>query len=203
MKIICLARNYVAHARELNNPLPEKPLFFMKHENSIVRGNKPFYYPDFSSDIHHEVELVLKISKVGKNIEKKFAHRYYDEVGLGIDFTARDLQKEARENGAPWEIAKAFDNSAPLSDFLPVSDFKDVSSISFYLDINGKRVQEGVAKLMIFPIDVQIAYISRFITLKTGDLIFTGTPAGVGAVKVGDRLEAYMEGKKMLDFYVK
>ncbi|MCK5346531.1 MAG: fumarylacetoacetate hydrolase family protein [Candidatus Heimdallarchaeota archaeon] len=203
MKIICLARNYVAHARELNNPLPEKPLFFMKHENSIVRGNKPFYYPDFSSDIHHEVELVLKISKVGKNIEKKFAHRYYDEVGLGIDFTARDLQKEARENGAPWEIAKAFDNSAPLSDFLPVSDFKDVSSISFYLDINGKRVQEGVAKLMIFPIDVQIAYISRFITLKTGDLIFTGTPEGVGPIQIGDHFEAFIEDEKVLNLDIK
>jgi 2-keto-4-pentenoate hydratase/2-oxohepta-3-ene-1,7-dioic acid hydratase in catechol pathway len=203
MKIICLARNYVAHARELNNPLPEKPLFFMKHENSIVRGNKPFYYPDFSTDIHYELELVLKISKVGKNIEKKFADRYYDEIGLGIDFTARDLQTEARKNGAPWEIAKAFDNSAPLSDFLPVSDFKDISSIAFQLDINGKRVQEGESGLMIFPVEVQIAYISRFITLKTGDLIFTGTPAGVGPVKIGDHLEAYLEGKKMLDFYVK
>jgi acylpyruvate hydrolase len=203
MKIICLARNYVAHAKELNNPLPEKPLFFMKHENSIVRGNKPFYYPDFSTDIHHELELVLKISKVGKNIEKKFADRYYDEIGLGIDFTARDLQTEARKNGAPWEIAKAFDNSAPLSDFLPVSDFKDINSIAFQLDINGKRVQEGDAGLMIFPIEVQIAYISRFITLKTGDIIFTGTPAGVGPVKIGDHLEAYLEGKKMLDFYVK
>ena len=147
----------MAHARELNNPLPEKPLFFMKHENSIVRGNKPFYYPDFSTDIHHELELVLKISKVGKNIEKKFADRYYDEIGLGIDFTARDLQTEARKNGAPWEIAKAFDNSAPLSDFLPVSDFKDINSIAFQLDINGKRVQEGDAGLMIFPIEVQIA----------------------------------------------
>ncbi|HEC42175.1 MAG TPA: FAA hydrolase family protein [Bacteroides sp.] len=203
MKIICLARNYVAHARELNNPLPEKPLFFMKHENSIVRGNKPFYYPDFSTDIHYELELVLKISKVGKNIEKKFADRYYDEIGLGIDFTARDLQTEARKNGAPWEIAKAFDNSAPLSDFLPVSDFKDISSLAFQLDINGKRVQEGESGLMIFPVEVQIAYISRFITLKTGDLIFTGTPAGVGPVKIGDHLEAYLEGKKMLDFYVK
>jgi acylpyruvate hydrolase len=203
MKIICLARNYVAHARELNNPLPEKPMFFMKHENSIVRGNKPFYYPDFSSDIHHELELVLKISRVGKNIEKKFAHRYYDEVGLGIDFTARDLQTEARENGAPWEISKAFDYSAPLSVFLPVSEFEDISNLSFHLEINGNTVQEGNAGLMIFPIDVQIAYISKFITLKTGDLIFTGTPAGIGPVKIGDRLEAYLEGKKMMDFYVK
>ena len=203
MKIICLARNYAAHARELDNPLPERPLFFMKHENCIVRGNKPFYYPDFSSDIHHELELVLKISRVGKNIERKFANRYYDEIGLGIDFTARDLQAEARENGAPWEISKAFDYSAPLSDFLPVSDFKNINNLSFHLDINGNTVQEGNAGLMIFPVDVQIAYISKFITLKTGDLLFTGTPAGVGPVKIGDRLEAFLEGEKMMDFHVK
>lgn len=203
MKIICLARNYVAHARELNNPLPEKPMFFMKHENSIVRGNKPFYYPDFSSDIHHELELVLKFSRVGKNIEKKFADRYYNEIGLGIDFTARDLQTEARENGAPWEISKAFDYSAPLSEFIPVSEFEDIHNLSFHLDINGKTVQEGNAGLMIFPVDVQIAYISKFITLKTGDLLFTGTPAGIGPVKIGDRLEAFLEGRKMMDFYIK
>ncbi len=201
MKIICLARNYVAHAKELNNPLPEKPLFFMKHENCIVRGNKPFYYPDFSSDIHHEIELVLKISRVGKNIEQEFAHRYYDEIGLGIDFTARDLQSEARKNGAPWEIAKSFDYSAPLSEFLPLEG--DINNISFRLDINGKTVQEGNSALMIFPVDVQIAYISRFITLKTGDLLFTGTPAGVGPVKIGDHLEAFLGERKMMDFYVK
>jgi acylpyruvate hydrolase len=203
MKIICLARNYVAHARELNNPLPEKPLFFMKHENCIVRGNKPFYYPDFSSDVHHEVELVVKISKVGKNIDRKFAHRYYDEVGLGIDFTARDLQNEARQGGAPWEIAKSFDYSAPLSKFLPLKELGDINRITFWLDVNGKTVQQGDASLMIFPVDVQIAYISRFITLKTGDLIFTGTPAGVGPVKIGDRLQAWLGDKKMMDFYVK
>ncbi|MCK4749477.1 MAG: fumarylacetoacetate hydrolase family protein [Bacteroidales bacterium] len=203
MKIICLARNYVAHAKELNNPLPGKPMFFMKHENCIVRDNKPFYYPDFSSDVHHEVEIVLKISKVGKNIEQKFAQRYYSEIGLGIDFTARDLQAEAKKNGSPWEIAKSFDYSAPLSGFLPVSEFTDVNKISFHLDINGKLVQEGNTELMIFPVDVQIAYISQFVTLKTGDLLFTGTPAGVGPVKIGDRLEAYLEGRKMMDFYVK
>jgi len=203
MKIICLARNYIAHAKELNNPLPEKPLFFMKHETCIVRGNKPFFYPDFSSDVHFETELVLKISKVGKNIERKFASRYYDEVGLGIDFTARDLQSEAKKNGAPWEIAKAFDYSAPLSEFLPISEFKDINNVSFHLDLNGEKVQDGNSRSMIFPVDVQIEYISRFITLKTGDLLFTGTPAGVGPVKIGDRLEAYLEGKKMLDFLVR
>jgi acylpyruvate hydrolase len=203
MKIICLARNYVAHARELNNPLPEKPLFFMKHENCIVRGNKPFYYPDFSSDVHHEVELVVKITKVGKNIDRKFAHRYYDEVGLGIDFTARDLQNKAREAGAPWEIAKSFDYSAPLSRFLPLNELGDINRITFRLDVNGKTVQQGDSSLMIFPVDAQIAYISRFITLKTGDLIFTGTPAGVGPVRVGDHLQAWLGDKKMMDFYVK
>jgi len=198
MKIICVARNYVDHAKELSNPLPEKPLFFMKHENCIVRSNKPFYYPDFSSDIHHEVELVLKISKLGRNIGQKFAHRYYDEIGLGIDFTARDLQKEAREKGAPWEISKSFDHSAPVSEFVPVSEFDDISRISFRLDINGSAVQRGNTELMIFPVDVQIAYVSKFVTLKTGDLIFTGTPAGVGPVKVGDHLEAWLEERKLL-----
>jgi 2-keto-4-pentenoate hydratase/2-oxohepta-3-ene-1,7-dioic acid hydratase in catechol pathway len=175
----------------------------MKHENCIVRGNKPFYYPDFSSDVHHEVELVIKISKVGKNIERKFAHRYYDEVGLGIDFTARDLQGEARKNGAPWEIAKSFDYSAPLSRFLALKDVGEINKIPFRLDINGQRVQDGNSSLMIFPVDVQIEYISRFITLKTGDLLFTGTPAGVGPVKIGDRLEGYIGDRKMLDFPVK
>ncbi len=203
MKIICLARNYVAHAKELNNPLPEIPMFFMKHENCIVRNNKPFYYPDFSSDVHHEIELVLKISKVGKNIEPKFAHRYFNELALGIDFTARDLQMGAKKNGAPWEISKAFDYSAPISKFRPVSDFEDISNISFRLDLNGNTVQDGNSGLMIFPVDVQIAYISKFITLKTGDLIFTGTPEGVGPVKIGDRLEAYLEDRKMMDFQVK
>jgi acylpyruvate hydrolase len=203
MKIICLARNYVAHARELNNPLPEKPMFFMKHENCILRDNKPFQYPDFSSDIHHEVELVLKISKPGRNINRSYADGFFDEVGLGIDFTARDLQREAREAGAPWEIAKAFDHSAPLSSFIPLRELGDVDRLSFRLDINGKTVQQGDTGLMIFPVDVQISYISRFIALEAGDLIFTGTPAGVGPVKVGDRLQAWLMDREMLDFYVK
>jgi 2-keto-4-pentenoate hydratase/2-oxohepta-3-ene-1,7-dioic acid hydratase in catechol pathway len=198
-----MARNYVAHARELENAVPEEPVFFMKHENCLVRNNKPFYYPEFSENIHHEIELVLKISKVGKNIEKKFAHRYFDEIGLGIDFTARDLQNAARDKGNPWEIAKAFDYSAPVSDFIPVTEFNDVKKVSFWLDVNGSTRQQGNSELMIFPPDVQISYISRFITLKTGDLLFTGTPAGVGPVKIGDRLEAYLEGRKMLDFQVK
>jgi 2-keto-4-pentenoate hydratase/2-oxohepta-3-ene-1,7-dioic acid hydratase in catechol pathway len=203
MKIICMARNYVAHARELNHPLPEAPVFFMKHENAVVRNNKPFYHPDFSRDIHHEVEVVLKISKVGKNIDRKFAHRYYDEVGIGIDFTARDLQNAAREKGLPWEVAKAFDHSAPLSQFIPVSEFEDINDLKFHLNINGKTVQKASTSLMIFPVADQIAHISRYITLKTGDLLFTGTPAGVGPVSRGDRLEAYLQGRKMLDFYVR
>ena len=203
MKIICIARNYVSHAKELDNPVPGDPVFFMKHENCIVRNNKPFFYPGFSSDIHHEVELVLRISRVGKNIEPKFAHTYYDGIGLGIDFTARDLQQEAKKGGLPWEIAKAFDFSAPLSAFIPVSAFGDIQDVDFHLDINGKTVQEGHSSLMIFPVDRQIAYISRFLTLKTGDLLFTGTPAGVGPVKVGDHLEAYLGEKKMLDFHVR
>jgi acylpyruvate hydrolase len=203
MKIICMARNYVAHARELNNPLPTVPVFFMKHENCIVRNNKPFYYPDFSNDIHHEVELVLKISKVGKSIDRKFAHRYFNEVGLGIDFTARDLQEAAREKGLPWEIAKAFDYSAPLSKFIPASDFEDINNVKFHLNINGKTVQETSTSLMIFSPADQIAHISQYLTFKTGDLLFTGTPAGVGPVQKGDHLEAYLEGTKMLDFYVK
>ena len=168
-----------------------------------MRNNKPFYYPDFSSDVHHEIELVLKISKVGKNIDPKFAHRYYDEVALGIDFTARDLQMEAKNAGAPWEIAKSFDYSAPLSELLSIAEVGDMNDISFHLDINGKTVQDGNSGLMIFPINVQIAYISRFITLKTGDLLFTGTPEGVGPVNIGDRLEAYLGERKLMDFQVK
>jgi 2-keto-4-pentenoate hydratase/2-oxohepta-3-ene-1,7-dioic acid hydratase in catechol pathway len=203
MKIICIARNYAAHAGELDNPVPGDPVFFMKHENCIVRNNKPFYYPDFSTEIHHEVELVVKISKVGKNIEPEFAHTYYERVGLGIDFTARDLQQEAKKGGLPWEIAKAFDYSAPLSTFIPVSEIGHIQDVVFHLDINGRTVQEGHSSLMLFPVDRQIAYISRFLTLKTGDLLFTGTPAGVGPVKVGDHLEAYLGERKMLDFHIR
>jgi len=203
MKIICLAKNYVAHVKEFDSIVPTEPIFFMKHENCIVRNNKPFYLPDFSDNIHHEIEIVVKINKVGKNIDKKYAHRYFGEIGLGIDFTARDLQKKAKDGGNPWEISKAFDHSAPLSKFVLVSDFKDVNKLHFRLDVNGTTVQDGNTELMIFPLDVQISYISRFLTLKTGDLLFTGTPEGVGQVKVGDRLEAWLEDRKLMDFQVK
>lgn len=203
MKIICMAKNYVAHVREFDSVVPTQPVFFMKHENCILRNNKPFYHPDFSENIHHEIEIVLKICKAGKHVERKFAHRYFNEIGLGIDFTARDLQKKAKENGNPWEISKAFDRSAPLSEFIPADAFKDVNKLSFRLDVNGSTRQEGNSELMIFPIDVQISYISRFITLKKGDLLFTGTPEGVGQVKPGDHLEAWLEDMKLLDFHVK
>lgn len=203
MKIICLAKNYVAHVREFDSSLPTEPVFFMKHENCIIRDNEPFYYPDFSENIHHEIEIVLKIGKTGKNIKRISAHRHFDEIGLGIDFTARDLQKKAKDSGHPWEISKAFDHSAPLGDFIPVSAFEDVNKLRFHLDVNGGTVQEGNTELMIFPFDEQIAYISRFVTLEKGDLLFTGTPAGVGPVRPGDRLEGWLEGRKLLDFQVR
>jgi acylpyruvate hydrolase len=203
MKIICIGRNYVAHAQELNNEVPDRPVFFMKPDSALVTGNKPFFYPDFSSDVHHELEVVIKIDRLGRSIDKKFASRYFSEIGLGVDFTARDLQAEQKKEGLPWEIAKGFDYSAPVSRFFPVSKFRDIHDLSFRLDVNGKTVQEGTTSLMIFSFEKIIAYVSRFITLKTGDLIFTGTPAGVGPVTVNDRLEAYLEGEKVMDFPVK
>ncbi|GAB1403146.1 fumarylacetoacetate hydrolase family protein [Lentimicrobium sp.] len=198
MKMICIGRNYSEHARELNNPLPETPVFFMKPESAQLRNNMPFFYPAFSNDIHYEVELVLHISKVGKMIEPGFAHNYFDGIGVGIDFTARDLQQKAKEKGLPWEMAKAFDFSAPVSKFIPVSEFNDLNNIRFGLDLNGKRVQDGNSSDMIFNFASIISYVSRFITLKQNDYIFTGTPSGVGPVKIGDRLEASLEGRKML-----
>jgi 2-keto-4-pentenoate hydratase/2-oxohepta-3-ene-1,7-dioic acid hydratase in catechol pathway len=203
MKIICIGRNYVEHARELNNPLPEKPVFFMKPNTALLIRNRPFFYPDFSKEIHHEIELVIKISKNGRHIAEKFASGYYEEVGLGIDFTARDLQSECKAKGLPWEVAKAFDGSAPISSFVPLQSLNDPDNIHFRLDVNGKTVQEGSSNLMIFPVDKIIAYLSQFISLKMGDLIYTGTPKGVGPVKIGDRLTGYLEGKKLLDFQIK
>ena len=204
MKIICIGRNYIDHAKELNNPVPENPVFFLKPDTALVRRNRPFYYPDFSEDIHYECELVVKINKLGKNIHKKFAHTYYNEIGIGIDFTARDLQSKAKAKGLPWEIAKAFDASAPLSmEFIKKDEFHDLNNISFHLDKNGETVQEGNSGDMIFDFDEIISYLSIFFTLKTGDLIFTGTPAGVGPVKVGDELEAYVGDRLMLECNVK
>ena len=203
MKIICIGRNYVDHARELNNEVPTKPVFFLKPDSALVTGNKPFFYPEFSNMVHHELEVVIRIDRLGRSIQEKFAGRYFSEIALGVDFTARDLQNEMKKKGLPWEIAKGFDYSAPVSEFFPVSKYKDIHDLSFRLDLNGTAVQNGTTALMIFSFEKIIAYVSRFMTLKTGDLIFTGTPAGVGSVMVNDRLEAYLEGEKLMDFPVK
>ena len=191
------------HAKELNNPVPEKPVFFMKPDSALLTKNRPFFYPDFSKDIHYEVELVFRINKVGKHIQEKFAHTYYNGVAIGIDLTARDIQSECKKKGLPWEIAKAFDSSAPISEFIPVGEFEDVNNIDFSLNKNGERIQLGNSKEMLFSIDKIITYISQFITLKIGDLIFTGTPAGVGKINVGDDFEAFIGGKSMLKMRVK
>jgi len=203
MKIICIGRNYVAHARELNNEVPDKPVFFLKPDSALVISNRPFFYPEFSKDVHHEIEVVIRINRLGRSIEEQYAHRYYNEVALGVDFTARDLQAEQKKKGLPWEIAKGFDYSAPISEFHPLDKYGDIHKLNFRLDVNGKTVQDGNTSLMIFSFEKIIAYVSRFMTLKTGDLIYTGTPAGVGPVAINDRLEAYLEGDKLMDFPVK
>jgi acylpyruvate hydrolase len=203
MKVFCIGRNYLDHAKELNNPVPAEPVFFMKPDTALVKNNKPFFLPDFSEEIHHEVEIVLHLNRVGKNIAEKFAHRYYSEIGIGIDFTARDLQAKCKEKGLPWEIAKAFDNSAPIGKFLPKEQFKDLANINFHLDINGKTVQKGNTSDMIFQFDRLIAHVSRYVTIKMGDLLYTGTPAGVGPVKIGDHMQAYIEDECLLDFFIK
>jgi len=204
MRIFAIGRNYVEHIQELNNERPDEPIIFSKPDTALLRGNAPFYYPDFSKDIHHEVELVLRICKEGKNIEEKFAGKYYDSIGIGIDFTARDLQQKAKEKGLPWDIAKGFNGSAPLSDkFIPVSEFKNLKDINFSLQVDGKLKQQGNTSLMLFSFEYIIAYLSKFFTLRTGDLIFTGTPKGVGPVSIGNVLSAYIENEKLLEFEVK
>ena len=175
----------------------------MKPDSALVIRNRPFFYPEFSSDVHHELELVVKIQRLGRSIPEKFASRYYSEIAIGIDFTARDLQNEMKDKGLPWEIAKGFDYSAPVSEFVSLDSLGDPADLDFHLDINGKTVQHGKSKDMIFNFDRIIAYVSRFVTLKTGDLIFTGTPAGVGPVKISDHLEGYLGSQKLLDFFVK
>lgn len=203
MKIIAIGRNYAEHAKELNNPVPTVPVIFMKPETAIIKDNKPFYHPDFSDDVHHEIEIVLKISKEGKHINEKFAAGYYEEIALGIDFTARDIQSKHKEKGLPWELAKAFDGSAPISAFVPKNKFAQIYDLNFKLDVNGETRQQGNTRDLLFPFENIIAFVSQYITLKKGDLIFTGTPPGVSKVKVGDRLEGYLENEKLLDFYVK
>lgn len=204
MRIFAIGRNYAEHIKELNNERPDEPVIFTKPDSAVLRNNAPFYYPDFSKDIHFEVELVLRICKEGKNIEEKFAHKYYDAIGIGVDFTARDLQQKAKDKGLPWDIAKGFNGSAPISDkFLPVSSFADLKNINFSLEVDGKTRQQGNTSLMLFSFDYIILYLSRFFTLKTGDIIFTGTPKGVGPVKVGNVLSAYVEKEKMLEFEIR
>ncbi|MEJ5302359.1 MAG: fumarylacetoacetate hydrolase family protein [Bacteroidales bacterium] len=196
MKIICIGRNYLAHIKELNNDLPEEPVFFMKPESALLPRRHPFYIPEFTRDLHYEGELVLRVSKLGKHISENFALNYIDAIAFGIDFTARDLQNKCKAKGLPWEIAKSWDFSAPVGTFIPISEFPDLSNIHFRLLKNGQIVQEGHSGRMIFPIPKLISYISRFITLKQGDYIFTGTPEGVGPVVSGDLLEGFIEDKK-------
>lgn len=203
MKIVCIGRNYAEHAKELNNPVPTEPLFFIKPDSAVLRNNDPSYLPDFSDDIHYEAEIYVRIHKKGKNIDEKFAPKYYSEIGIGIDITARDVQQRCKEKGLPWEKAKGFDGSAPLSETLPLSGFADIQDIHFELHLNGEVVQQGWTGDMIFPVNKIIAEASKYFMLKIGDLIFTGTPAGVGRLKAGDRLEAFIEGKKMLDFAIR
>lgn len=203
MKIIAIGRNYADHAKELNNPVPAQPVIFMKPDTALLKDNKPFYLPDFSEDVQHEIEIVLKISKEGKHINEKFAQNYYEEIALGIDFTARDIQQKHKEKGLPWELAKAFDNSAPVSVFLSKSQFANIYDVNFKLTVNQQIRQTGSTKSLLFSFEYLIAFVSKYITLKKGDLIFTGTPQGVAKVNVGDRLEGYLEDQKLLDFYVK
>lgn len=203
MKIICIGRNYAAHIEELKNETPGNPVVFLKPDTALLKNGAAFFYPDFSKNIHHEAELVLKISKEGKYIQKQFAHRYFEEIGLGIDFTARDLQDQCKAKGLPWEIAKGFNGSAPIGDFLPVTEFKDMKDIDFHLTINGETRQKGNTGMMLFDFGTIIEYVSQFFTLKKGDLIYTGTSAGVGPVQIGDHLVGYIGTQKMLDFEVK
>jgi acylpyruvate hydrolase len=203
MKIICIGFNYLNHAQELNSQVPSQPIFFLKPDTALLRNNNAFFIPDFSEELHYEVELVIKINKLGKSIQQKFANRYYSEIGVGIDFTARDIQRECMAKGLPWEISKGFDNSAAISHFIPLTDLPDLENIQFRLDLNGKTVQIGATSKMIFDFDAIITHVSKYMTLKTGDLIYTGTPEGVGSVKIGDRLQAYIEDQLLLDFVVK
>jgi len=202
MKIICIGRNYGLHAKELGNEIPDKPVIFCKPETALLKNNEPFYHPDFSSDIHHEIELVVKIDKMGKTISPQFAHKYYSQISLGIDFTARDLQNDLKSKGLPWELAKGFDHSAVVGEFLPLASH-DIKNITFSLLKNGEKVQEGHTSDMLFDVDTIISFVSRYFTLKTGDLIFTGTPAGVGKVSIGDRLQGLMGDKELFNFEIR
>lgn len=204
MKIICIGRNYREHAKELGNEAPKEPLFFLKPDSAILPKRVPFYIPEFTNDLHYEVELLVKINRLGKHIEERFANEYYSQIGLGIDFTARDLQKECKSKGLPWEKAKAFDGSAIIGkEFIDKSEFESVQDISFSLNKNGDQVQLGNSKDMIFTIDAIISYVSQFFTLKIGDIIYTGTPSGVGPVKIGDKLEGFLGKKQLVSLDIK
>ncbi len=203
MKIFCIGRNYADHAAELNHEVPKEPVIFMKPKNALLLNNNPFYYPDFTIDLHFECELVLRVCKNGKRVRDKYASRYYDQIGVGIDFTARDLQTALKEKGLPWEKAKAFDHSAVVGRMLPLPPDQEAPPFRFSLKRNGELVQQGDSRDMIFSFDQIIAHISRYFTVNIGDLIFTGTPAGVGRVQIGDRLEAFLNEESMLDFEVR
>ncbi|XOV67901.1 MAG: fumarylacetoacetate hydrolase family protein [Fluviicola sp.] len=203
MKIICIGRNYADHAKEMQSAVPETPMFFMKPDVALLKAGSDFYYPSFSKDVHFECEIVVKISKAGKSISREFAHKYYNEIGLGIDFTARDLQAKCKKKGHPWEIAKAFENSAPISATFIPKEKLDLSNTQFRLEQNGIVVQNGNTSDMIFDIDTLIAFVSQFFTLKTGDLIYTGTPAGVGPIAIGDNLKGFIEDREMLSLAIK
>lgn len=203
MKIICIGRNYLAHIAELDRDLPEEPLFFMKPASALLLPHNPFFYPDFSHEIHYETELVLRVCKPGRSIDEKYARKYYDALTVGIDFTARDLQRQCIEKGRPWEIAKAFDASAPVGEFKKINELRHPEEISFGMKLNGQWVQQGNSRDMIFSFDRIVSYVSRFVTLKEGDYIFTGTPQGVGEVHIGDKLELFLEEEPVFWFYVK
>jgi len=203
MKLICIGRNYTDHIKELDNERPTDPVVFLKPDTAILLKKQPFFIPDFSNDIHHEVEILVKINKVGKYIDKKFAHKYYDEIGLGIDFTARDLQSELKAKGLPWEKAKAFDGSAVIGNWLPKTNFKNLNDINFSLQRNNTLVQQGNSKLMLWKIDELIEYISKYFTLKIGDIIFTGTPSGVGRVEPNDMLIGSIENQEVFKITIK
>lgn len=203
MKIICIGRNYVKHIEELQNERPDEPVVFLKPDSAVLLKQHPFVIPEFSDDIHHELEIIVKINKVGKYIDAKFAHKYYDEIGVGIDFTARDLQQKLKDKGLPWEKAKAFDGSAVVGEFMPKNMFNSIENLTFELTKNGETVQKGNSSHMLWKIDELIAHVSQFFTLKIGDIIFTGTPEGVAAVKAEDVLEGYLEGHKLFRIHVK
>ena len=202
MKILAIGRNYTEHIKELQNERPDEPVIFTKPETALIQKNAPFYYPDFSN-IHYEVEIILRICAHGKYIDKKFAHKYYDALGIGIDFTARDLQDKAKAKGLPWDLAKGFNGSAPVSKFIDKHQFKDLSNINFSLNVDGEQKQQGNTSLMLYSFEEIIAYISKFIMLKKGDIIFTGTPKGVGPIRIGNKLEAFIEDEKLLEVEIK